>query len=145
MPAFDAAGLADSLEWDFGPFGVKKKGVIPEPSDRQIGDFLDGLKSLFEASRDLLPEQLAGDATPEAMLEAMSQVTGDKFVTMMADIAGLFAQLCSSKPDKDTLLEIPLRYRVTFYGWVQGEVFTPEGGTGVGTVVEMRPGSAAAG
>jgi len=53
----------------------------------------------------------------------------------MADVAGLFGDLCGNSPDKDTLLKLPLRVRVAFYGWVQSEVINPEAGTGGGTAV----------
>lgn len=144
MPAFNAADVVEALEWDFHGAGVKAKGVTPEPTDRQIGDFLDGLKKLFEGSRELLPGDVSAAATPEQMLEAMSAVTGDAFVDMMAGIAGLFAELCSNKPTKDQLLALPLRVRVHFYGWVQSEVVNPEAVTGGGNaqVMSLRPAAA---
>jgi hypothetical protein len=144
MPKFDAADVVESLEWDFTAAGVKAKGVTPEPSDTQIGAFLDGLKKLFEASKDMISAELE-NPTPEQMLEAMSQVTGDAFVKLMADTAGLFADLCSGSPSKDQLLALPMRIRVHFFGYVQGEVVNPEVGTGAGTAQVRNLRSAAAG
>jgi hypothetical protein len=78
------------------------------------------------------------------MLAAVTQVTGDKFVTFMADIAGIFARLCQGKPDQETLLHLPLRVRVAYYGWLQAEVINPEAGPGAGTqVLRALPSSAA--
>jgi hypothetical protein len=51
----------------------------------------------------------------------------------MADIAGIFARLCQGKPDQETLLKLPLRVRVAYYGWLQGQVVSPEAGPGAGT------------
>lgn len=146
MPKFNAADVVESLEWDFTAAGVKAKGVVPEPSDRLIGDFLDGLKRLFEESKDMLPAGAdEANLTAEQMLEAMSAVTGDAFVELMDKTAGLFAQLCSGCPDKAQLLALPMRVRVQFYGWLQGEVVNPEVGTGAGTAQVKPLRSAAAG
>lgn len=144
MPKFNAADVVESLEWDFTACGVKHKGVTPEPSDKQIGAFLDGLKRLFEDSQDLLPSDLE-NPTPEQMLEAMSAVTGDAFVELMAETAGLFAELCSNSPSKLQLLDIPMRVRVHFYAYIQNEVINPEVGTGAGTAQVKPLRSAAAG
>ena len=147
MPTFDAGTLAEALDWDFTKAGVKAHGTVPEPSDRMIGDFLDGLKTLYEKARadGLTGEGIAGADRPADMLDALTAVTGDKFVTFMADVAGLFAALCSDKPDQVTLLKLPLRVRTGFYAWIQGEVVSPEAGPGAGTAVVRALPSAAAG
>jgi hypothetical protein len=145
MPTFNAGAIAESLDWDFHDAGVKAKGTIPEPSDRAIGDFLDGLKALYEKARaDGLAGEVA-DGSPDAILDALTSLTGDKFVMFMADVAGLFGELCGGKPDQVTLLKLPLRVRVAFYGWVQSEVVSPEAGPGAGTAVVRTLPSAAAG
>jgi hypothetical protein len=79
------------------------------------------------------------------MLEAMSMVTGDSYVKMMADTAGLFAQLCSGSPSQEQMLALPLRVRVHFYGYVQREVVNPEAGPGGGIAQVTNLRSAAAG
>lgn len=148
MPKFGADTItADTLDWDFSGFGVARlegvKGVVPEPSDKQIGEFLDRLKEVYAAAREKLPN-LPEDASAEEMLEAVSSVTGKDWVDLMADIAGLFAHLCSNQPTKAQLLLLPMRYRVHFFAWVQGEVVNPEVGTGAGTaaVSQLRPAAA---
>jgi hypothetical protein len=144
MPSFDAGDVLESLDWDFTRAGVKAKGVVPEPSDHAIGQFLDGLKELYTEAKGM-DLDLPGDATPEQMMDALSQVTGEKFESFMAETARLFAELCSGKPSQEQLLALPLRVRVKFYGWVQAEVVRPEAETGAGNVVAMSPRSAAAG
>lgn len=135
MPTFDAGTVVESLDWDFTAAKVKAKGTIPEPSDAQIGDFLDGLKKLYTDARESgLDLDLPDNATPEQMMDALTAVTGDKYVAFMAKVAGLFAALCSDKPSQDNLLALPMRVRVKFYAWVQQEVVSPEAGTGAGTV-----------
>jgi hypothetical protein len=146
MPSFDAGEVLESLDWDFTRAGVKAKGVVPEPSDHLIGAFLDGLKKLYtDAKASGLDLDLPEGATPEQMMDALNQVTVEKFEQFMAKTAELFADLCSGKPSKEQLLALPLRVRVKFYGWVQAEVVRPEAGTGAGNVVEISPRSAAAG
>jgi hypothetical protein len=146
MPTFDAGDVVESLDWDFRKAGVKAHGTIPEPTDAAIGRFLDGLKKLYiEAQKSVPADGLPEDATPDQMLDALAQLTGDVFVKFMADTAGLFAELCSNKPSKEQLLELPLRVRVKFFAWVQMEVVNPEAGTGGGTAAVVRLPSAAAG
>jgi hypothetical protein len=135
MPMFDAGDVLESLDWDFTKAGVKAKGTVPEPSDAAIGRFLDGLKTLYAELQGVVATDLGPDATPDQMLEALSSVSGDNFVKAMADTAGLFAELCGSKPSKEQLLALPLRVRAHFYGWVQAEVVNPEVGPDAGTAV----------
>ena len=144
MPMFDAGAVVESLEWDFTAAGVKAKGIIPEPSDAAIGRFLDGLKNLYTKAQQLVGGDLE-DASPDEMLEALSSLSGEAFVTFMADTAGLFAELCGNKPTKEQLLSLPLRVRAKFYGWIQMEVVNPEAGTGAGNAAVTPLRSAAAG
>lgn len=145
MAKFSAASIAaESLDWDFHELGVAANGTIPEPSDKVIGDFLDGLKNLYAKTQETLPN-LPEDASTEQMLEALSTVTGKQFVDLMAEVAGLFAKLCGNQPSKAQLLALPMRYRVHFYAWVNAEVVNPEAGTGAGAAVVNLPRSSAAG
>lgn len=147
MPKFDSSTVTiETLDWDFHGFGVKAKGAIPEPSDAAIGKFLDDLKALYtKAQGSGLSIELPEDATPEQMMSALSQVTGDAFVEFMASLAEIFATLCGNKPTKANLLALPMRVRVKFYGWVQQEVVSPEAETGAGIAVVKSLPSAAAG
>ena len=139
MPTFDAGDVVESLDWDFSKSKIASlktaKGTIPEPTDAAIGRFLDGLKKLYEESQKSLTADMPDNATPEQMLDALAQLTGDAFVKFMADTAALFAGLCSGKPSAEQLLALPMRVRVKFYAWVQQEVVNPEAVTGGGTAV----------
>jgi hypothetical protein len=151
MPTFDAGAVVESLDWDFTSpkIGVpelrKAKGVIPEPTDAAIGRFLDGLKTLYTSARESMTADLPEDASPDQMLDALASLTGDVFVKFMADTAGLFAELCSSSPSKEQLLLLPLRVRVKFFAWVQGQVVNPEAETGDGMAAVRSLPSAHAG
>ena len=146
MPAFDAGTAVEALDWDFHAAGVKAKGIVPEPTDAAIGRFLDGLKKLYtQAQESGMATEVSGSATPEEMLDALSSLTGDIFVKFMADTAELFADLCSQKPSTAQLLQLPLRVRIKFYGWIQEEVVNPEAGPGAGNGVVKSLPSARAG
>ena|SRR5215472_8733624 len=147
MPKFDASTVQlETLDWDFHGFGVPAKGTIPEPSDKSIGHFLDGLKRLYEqAAESGLPTEETAEADPAEMIAALHRLTGDAYVKFMSDLAGLFSQLCGRTPNKEQLLKLPLRVRTKFYGWIQDEVVNPEAGTGAGTAEVRSLPSAAAG
>jgi len=136
MPTFDAGTVVEALDWDFHAAGVKAKGTIPEPSDAQIGAFLDAVKNLYTKAKGsgLAVDTGDGNLTPEQMLDALAGVTGEAYVEFMASLAEIFATLCSDKPTKANLLALPMRVRVKFFAWVQEEVVSPEAGTGAGTV-----------
>jgi|SRR5215469_2963438 len=145
MPAFDAGTVVEALDWDFTKAGVKAKGTVPEPSDKKIGQFLDGLKKLYEDAQKSGLAVEGDDLSPSQMVEALNSLTGEAFEKFMADTAALFAQLCSDRPSTEQLLGLPLRVRAHFYAWLQTEVINPEAGTGGGQAVVRSLPSAAAG
>jgi hypothetical protein len=135
MPGFNAATVVEPLDYTLVPF-VNKSGQIKEPSDRQIADFLEGLKTVMrDADKSgINNENLADDADPAAMLAALDQLSGDALVQVLDDLTGLFATLCSGEPAKTDLLAMPLRHRTAFFAWLMSEVVSPEGGTVAGTL-----------
>jgi len=147
MPTFDSSTVTvEDLAWDLHGFGVKAKGTIPEPSDGAIGKFLDDLKTLYAKAQGTgLDADLPENATAAQMMDALAGITGETFVAFMADLAGIFAELCGDKPTKANLLALPMRVRVKFYEWVQQEVVNPEAGPGAGNAVVRSLPSAAAG
>ena len=123
---------------------ITARGTIPEPSDATIGRFLDGLQKLYTEAQQLT-SSLPAEADPGTMLERLNQLSGDAFVKIGEGAAGLFADLCGSKPSKEQLLALPLRVRVRFYAWIQSEVVNPEAVPGAGTAAVRSLPSAAAG
>jgi hypothetical protein len=47
MPGFKAQGVVEALDYDFNPY-VAEKGTIPEPTDRQIAEFLSGMREVIK-------------------------------------------------------------------------------------------------
>lgn len=142
MAGFSAASVVDPLDWDFNPF-VKAKGRITEPTDEMIARFLNGLKALTEEVKHKLPEGV-DTSDPAEMVAAIDNLDADAVVEAHQKFAGLFAELCSGSPSRELLLQLPMRVRTVFYGWIQEQVMSPEVGPGAGNAPEKTLRSARA-
>lgn len=142
MTGFNAATVVSPLDWDFHPY-VKAKGRIKEPTDDQIAAFLNGLKELTEKVKHTLPTGV-DTSDPAEVMTAIDSLDAASVVEMHKEFAGLFAALCSGNPSRELLLEMPMRVRTVFYGWLQQEVMSPEVESGAGTapVTTLRPAAA---
>jgi hypothetical protein len=151
MPQFDASGIVEGLECKLKPY-ADFEDVIPEPSDRQIGEFLKGLKTLMSSALTTMGIEGEVDATnPEQVMRALDDLEPDKFVEVMDAMAGLHAALCGEetgadgnvtkpgRPSKAQILAVPMRRRQMFYQWLQTEVMSPEAVTpgGNGQVLSL--------
>jgi hypothetical protein len=137
---FDAGKVVEPLDYTFEPH-TRKHGTIKEPNDRQIGDFLAGIKTVTKTLQGKLPPELIGDQNADVaqLLTAVEDLDPETVIDFHASMAGLFAVLCSGDPSREDLLELPIRVRVIFYGWLQQEVMSPEAvpGGGNAQVVTM--------
>jgi hypothetical protein len=124
---FDA-GQFGTLRYDFKAYkGIQ--GIIPDPSDQQIEDFMLGM-------RDTAKEFQAGDIDPETIdrlsAEELQDLMDDdqnmRVVAAQEAISELVATLCSGSPSKDQLLALPFRVRQAFLRWLQGKLLDPEAG-----------------
>jgi hypothetical protein len=136
MAGFDAGKAVSPLDYTLKPY-IDVGGRLKEPSDRQIADFMDGIKGLFKQAKAAGLEGLenADEGDPNALMDALDQLSGDAVVEMFETMAGMYADLCSGVPSKEQLLQLPLRVRGAFYEWVQNEVINPEAAPAAG----MRP------
>ena len=138
MPQFDASGIVEGLECKLKPY-AEFDGVIPEPTDKQIGEFLSGLKRIMAEAKEKLGREEEIDLTDTGQVaKALDDLDPDEFVKVCDDMAGLHAALCGEraepdgtvvvpgKPSKAQILAVPLRRRLLFYNWLQGEVMSPE-------------------
>lgn len=144
MAGFNAATVVEPLDYDFrtkdNPKG--KYGVIREPNDRQIADYMSGVKTLVKGLRADLPEAIAkggDDVDIAALFMAVDDLDPEVVVKFHDDMAGIFAALCSGDPSKEDILSVPIRIRVVFYGWLQTEVMSPEVAPGAGSNVTKLP------
>jgi hypothetical protein len=129
MPQFDASGVVEGLECKLKPY-ADFDGLIPEPTDQQIGEFLAGLKKVMKEARDKLGLAEEIDVTDtEAMAKALDELDPEEFVRVADEMAGLHAALCSDTPSKAQILAVPMRRRMLFFNWLQSEVMNPEAAT----------------
>jgi hypothetical protein len=144
LPGFNAATVVEALDWTFEPHVPGAKGVIPEPNDQQIADFLTGIKALTEGLQTEMPEAIDPANTAEMML-ALDDLDPQLVVRIHDQMAGIYAALCSGQPSKELILRLPTRIRILFYGWLQQEVMSPEAAPGGGNAQVATLRSAAAG
>lgn len=131
MAGFDAGHVVNPLDYDFRPF-EKAKGVIKEPTDDQITEFLSGMKKVFDDVKGDLPEGAVPD-DPVAMLAAMDGLEPDIIKKALGQMSQVYAELCSGKPSAAEIQALPLRIRSKFFEWLAGEVMSPEAVPGAGT------------
>ncbi len=143
MPAFDAGTVVEALDFTFEPFVKGCRGTIREPTDKLIAGFLSGIKKVIQEVQADIPSVAADD--PAGLLNALDDLDPEIVVSLMAKMAGQYAKLCSGFPSAEQILELPMRQRQMFFGWLQSEVMTPEAGPGAGKAVVTQLPRAAAG
>lgn len=144
MPSFDAAGIVEPLHLRLMPYANFDEDV-KEPSDRQIGEFVRGLKQLMSGALETMGVTVAGDASPAEQMAALDDLEPDKFVEVMTGMAGLHSTLCSGHPTPRQILQVPLRIRMLMFAWLQTEVMSPEAVPAAGNVSALTRQRAAAG
>lgn len=133
MPSFNAGSVVDPLDYDFTAFNGSK-GVIAEPTDAQIGDFMQGLRDLLKEAREITGA--AGIDTAEATLEdlgvALDQLDSEMYQDFNRKQAVLHAGLCGAQPTYEDIMAVPVRIRNLFFAWLQQQVMNPEVRSGGG-------------
>lgn len=140
MAGFDAGSVVDPLDYTFKP-DVDVEGVIKEPSDKQIAEYMTNVKNLVKDLKGKLPDALltGGDIDITQLFAAADDLDPGVVVDFHTQMAGLFAKLCSGEPSKASILALPIRKRVMFYGWLQREVMSPEPASGGGKQQGQTP------
>jgi hypothetical protein len=135
MPQFDAEGIVEPIKVRLLPYVEGFDWTeIPEPTDRQIGEFMKGLKALMKSALTTMGVEEGTDlADPDQMVKALDDLEPDKFVEVMQQMAELHSALCSGTPSTEQLMLVPMRRRVHFYSWLQSEVMSPEAATPAGS------------
>lgn len=131
MSGFDAGTVVSPLDYTLEPY-IGKKGRIKEPSDEQISAFLKTVKEIMVEASTKLDLKLTADASADEMLAVLQTLDPDIFTDTFRDMAGVYSKLCSGDPSVQDLLALPLRVRIRFFEWLQGEVVNPEAGPGAG-------------
>jgi len=144
VPGFNAATVVEPLDWTFEPYVPGAKGVIKEPGDKQITAYLKGLKQLTADVQAKVPT-VEADADPVDLMTAIDDLDPEIVAEMTEKMAAICADLCSGDPSKETILALPPRRRIMFYGWLQAEVMNPEAAPGAGNAQVTTLRSAVAG
>lgn len=142
MAGFNAATVVEPLDWDFNPYATAK-GRIKEPTDDQIAQFLNALKAMTEEVKGSLPDG-TDTADPAEVIAAIDSLDASAVVDAHRKMAVIFSALCSGDPSPETLLQLPMRIRTVFFGWLQQELMSPEAAPGGGSaqVTTLRPAAA---
>lgn len=142
MAGFTAQGVVEALDYDFNPY-VKAAGTIPEPTDRQIADFLTDMKTVFKEVKDDLPQGIDLDDS-NSVMSALDDLDPEVNIKLSGRMSEVYSKLCSNKPTAKQILDLPPRIRQIFFAWVQSEVMSPEAATGAGNaqVTHLRSGRA---
>jgi hypothetical protein len=130
MAGFNAGSVVEPLDYDFRPF-VDAHGTITEPTDAKIAAYLDGIKAIIKKAEGLIPEGV-DENDPGALVKALDNLEASAVVGVMGEMAELYSKLCSGKPTKAQILNLPMRIRQVFFAWLQSEVMSPEVVTGAG-------------
>jgi hypothetical protein len=116
-----AASVIEELAYDFRPYR-EYDGVVPEPSDSQIQEFLSGVQESIKKLAQTTPDA----ASPTDLYARLEGFQGDQLMDVMRDQTELVAKLCSGIPSFDQLMDVPMRVRTVFFRWILGEVMSPE-------------------
>lgn len=132
MAGFTAQGVVDPLDYDFNPY-VKARGVIPEPTDNQIAEFLRDIRDIIKSAEKegMTADDLPAD-DPASLLQALDDMDPDAVVKLMESMCEAYSKLCSGTPTAKQIHDLPMRVRQVFFNWLQGEVMAPEAATGGG-------------
>jgi hypothetical protein len=148
MAGFSAETVVEPLDYDFRTKADRDAihGTVREPNDRQIADYLAGIKKLVKAYEGKLPAgMVTGTADAASLTDAAQELDPEIVIGLHGDVAGLFAALCSGEPSRDDILRLAPRVRAHFYGWLQREVMNPEAAPGGGSAQVKNLRSVAAG
>lgn len=148
MAGFNAGTVVEALDYDFrtkaDPDAIH--GTVREPTDRQIAEYMAGIKKLVRDYQGKLPEGLVtGTADAASLTDAAEDLDPEVVIGLHGDVATLFAALCSNEPSREDILRLAPRIRAHFYGWLQREVMNPEAAPGGGSSQARTLRSVAAG
>jgi hypothetical protein len=140
MAKFDAGSVVEPLEWTFEPFVPGAKGVVKEPNDAQITQYLRDIKAIAAEIKAKVPDAPDGN-DPADLMSSLDDLDPEGIRELTGKMAGIVAALCSDDPSAETILALPPRRRTMFFGWLQQEVMSPEAAPGGGNaqVTTLRP------
>ena len=127
MASFNAETAVEPMHCILRPF-ADFEGDIPEPTTAQLQAFRNAQAIEYERARAPL-RALPDDATAEQVAEVLTEEESEAGHRRSAEI---YAAVCSGKPSADQLAKLPHREFLAFTRWLEGELLSPEAGTGAG-------------
>jgi hypothetical protein len=133
MPKFDASSVSD-IEYDFTGWNIDDKGVVPEPSRHLISKTM---KRVSEAFKMLDAGEV--EETPEGIARAMEKVSDEETFDKLGDeLLDAITELCNGSPRRESLEALGWRRFMAFFGYVMGEMMSPEVGNIGGSTTQKR-------
>jgi hypothetical protein len=145
MPKFDASSIGD-VEYDFtGWNGIRgsryagipidDKGAVPEPSRELVSTTMKRVNDAFQATE--LHDKAA--ETPEAIAAALQKINDEDTFKLLGDeLMDAVSELCDGSPRRESLESLGWRRFMAFFGYVMGELMSPEVESGATKSTQTR-------
>lgn len=112
-----SASVVERLDYDFTDFEkdggggrCSGKGTIPEPSQKDLDEYLATVQALV----------------PNGDVEALAREGDAASTEVMDKLLEAVAGFCKNTPSKEELDELPPRIKMYFVGWISKEFSNPE-------------------
>lgn len=154
MAGFNAAEAVPKLDWDFTKYVKGAKGCSPEPSADALYEFNAQYRTLVEGvvqskkAAAILESKRTGklsEEDAEAEMRRWAAMSWEEAAAelnrQMADVAPpseivevsnrqaeLIAEVLQHNPSADQIKALPGRIRAAYFGWVVGQLLSPEYG-----------------
>jgi hypothetical protein len=129
MPKFDENSIGGELEYSFEKWlgaGKDHKGVVPEPSRPAVNQLMNKVQSNFK-ELGIVDEADDGSTTPSEIADRMNKIDDTELFEKMATaITEAVAEVCGGTPSLKTLMALPYRPFMGFFGYLVGNLMNPE-------------------
>src|SRR5687768_6270365 len=128
---FKADEVVAPLDFDFRPHVADVHGVIQEPTDKQLHAFMKGVQNILLA---ITPKDIDVMSDQNKMLEALATMLDADNAASKAlgdEVHSLCVAVCSGFPSDEQIMALPPRIRAHFYGWLTGQLVSPESSAAV--------------
>lgn len=130
MPKFNADSIGGELEYDFSPWlGTEfkdRRGAVNEPSRIAVNALMKNVQNNFK-ELGIVDEEDDSSTTPAEIADRMNKLDNNELFEQMATkITEAIADVCGGKPSLDTLMALPYRPFMGFFGFLVGNLMSPE-------------------
>jgi hypothetical protein len=130
MPKFDEGSIGGELEYKFTKWldeSYKDRvGVVPEPSRPAVNSLMKRIQNDFK-EMGIVDNEDGGSTTPGEIADRMNKIDDDAlFETLAIKITEAVADVCNGTPSLKTLMALPYRPFMGFFGFLVGNLMNPE-------------------